>query len=113
MKNPTKATAAFRLASCLAPAFSPAILHDLGKYGESKALRRIVREQSTTASRFLGESVADFYDQVYDHLYGNYRNEYVFKNVLTQKVLLGKHSPRTSTMVPELRVPTAKLILCS
>jgi hypothetical protein len=45
----------------------------------------------------------DFYSKAYDILLRNYRNEYVVKNELANKILLGRHSMNTTTMASELR----------
>ncbi|MDC4534808.1 hypothetical protein ACL9Z5_002544 [Acinetobacter calcoaceticus] len=46
----------------------------------------------------------DFYDQAYSLLEKNYPNEYVFKNQIANKILCGKHSLNTATMLSEFRV---------
>jgi hypothetical protein len=48
-------------------------------------------------------SLAEFYDEVYKLLLRYYRNEYVVKNEVTNKVLLGRHSMKTTVMMSELR----------
>ena len=53
----------------------------------------------------------DKYDAVYDYLLKNYRNEYVFKNTIINKILLGKHSLTTSTAFNEFQVFGCKLDL--
>lgn len=46
--------------------------------------------------------------EVFEHCYRdfekNYKNEYFFKNIVASKVLLGRHSLRTATMLNEFRV---------
>lgn len=49
-------------------------------------------------------SLKDLYDQVYLLLEKNYQNEYVFKNHIANKILCGKHSLNTATMLSEFRV---------
>lgn len=44
--------------------------------------------------------------EFYQHLKKNYRNEYFYKNTLLNKLLLGIHSPKTTTALTE--VPVAK-----
>jgi len=50
----------------------------------------------------------DFFDLVYSYLKKNYRNEYIYKNAIAQKIILGTHSLYTSTMLTELRAGTCK-----
>lgn len=108
MRMRTKKSETLELAYRLAPIFSSTIFNEFGKHGESRTLKRIIREQGNSVAGFLSESVADFYELVYGKLYDCYRNEYVFKNVMTNKLLLGRHSPKTSTMLSEFRVANSK-----
>jgi hypothetical protein len=52
--------------------------------------------------------VKDLFDTVYNYLSKFYRNEYIYKNVITNKILLGKHSLNTSFMILEFRVSDCK-----
>lgn len=40
-----------------------------------------------------------------------YRHEYIYKAALTHKILLGKHSLHTASMITEFRVGECKLSL--
>lgn len=50
------------------------------------------------------ETVLDSIKFSYKLLLKGYRNEFIFKNILFNKLLLGIHSPNTSTVINELRV---------
>lgn len=50
----------------------------------------------------------DFFDQVYAYLFRAYRSEYIYKNVIAQKILLGVHSLTTTCMLTELRAGECK-----
>ena len=50
----------------------------------------------------------DFFDQVHTLLFRNYRNEYIYKNAIARKVLLGIHSLNTASMLTELRAGACK-----
>jgi hypothetical protein len=66
-------------------------------------------EESGFAPTLNGsERVADVFESVYSTLRRVYRCEYVFKNAIATKVLLGRHSLRSAMLVPELRVGEAK-----
>lgn len=41
---------------------------------------------------------------LYEYLLLNYRCEYVYKNLITKRILLGKHSLNTSNLINELRI---------
>ncbi|KLN65719.1 sce7726 family protein [Vibrio sp. VPAP30] len=48
-------------------------------------------------------SIPEFYDTAYRLLLKHYRNEYVVKNEIANKILLGRHSMKTTAMMSELR----------
>lgn len=50
------------------------------------------------------KTIKDVYEQVYCELSKHYRHEYYYKNTLTNKQLLGRHSLNTATMLSEFRV---------
>ncbi len=59
---------------------------------------------STTNNMTYGES----FDALYNIVRLNYRNEYFYKNTLINKLLLGIHSPRTTTALTEIPIARAK-----
>lgn len=46
--------------------------------------------------------------EIYQELRKNYRNEYFYKNTLLNKLLLGVHSPKTTTALTEVPVSKSK-----
>jgi hypothetical protein len=48
-------------------------------------------------------TISDILDRVFQLLLKEYRNEYVFKTLIAQKILLGRHSLKTSTQINEFR----------
>lgn len=46
--------------------------------------------------------------EIYQHLKKEYQNEYYYKNTLLNKLLLGIHSPRTTTALTEVPVGNSK-----
>lgn len=48
-------------------------------------------------------NVSEFYEEAYKLLIKHYRNEYVVKNEIANKILLGRHSLNTTAMMSELR----------
>lgn len=51
-----------------------------------------------------GESRKTILNSFYSYLLDSYRCEYVYKNLITRKILLGRHSLNTSTLINEFRV---------
>lgn len=67
---------------------------------------------STAVENFITEPYnktnADIFDNLYDILKREYRNEYYYKNTLLNKLLLGVHSTRTTTALTELPIGKSK-----
>jgi hypothetical protein len=57
---------------------------------------------------YNGKTYGDLYEFAYSRLLKNYRNEYIYKNAIANKILLGKHSLNTSFMLQEFRVGNCK-----
>lgn len=46
----------------------------------------------------------DFFEHLYNSMLKNYRSEFIYKNEIVNKVLLGKHSLNTTTILNEFRI---------
>ncbi|WP_253938870.1 sce7726 family protein [Dickeya dadantii] len=55
---------------------------------------------------FKGKDITfrEFFEILFDSLRENYRNEYVYKSAIVNKIVFGRHSPRTSSSAIELPV---------
>jgi len=60
-------------------------------------------------SQYRGMSIRAVYEEAYEGLFAGYRNEYVFKNEITKRILLGKHSLRTARLLSEFCVKDVKV----
>ncbi len=76
----------------------------MSKKGESALFARLLNETGVQGMD-RGLSVADAFDEVFSFLraVGN-RDEYIYKSALTSKILLGRHSLNTASMLTEFRV---------
>lgn len=92
----------------LSKIFSPTILKELINSGNSKKLTKILQELELLYQLDLTRDVYTFFNDIYSLLLSKYRNEYVFKNVIIKKILLGKHTLNTAYMINELRVGNSK-----
>lgn len=54
-------------------------------------------------------TVAEAFDLAYDRLRRTYRNEYFYKNEITKKLLLGRHSLLTTRLLTEFSVEDTKV----
>ena len=53
-------------------------------------------------------SLVHVLDSLYSEFKKNYKCEYVYKNTIVNKILLGRHSLNTSTLISELNVGKSK-----
>lgn len=88
--------------------FSANVIKDLATKGISKTACRILSESHLTETLDPHMVLRDFYDELYAFLFRVYRNEYIYKNAIAEKVLLGKHSLNSSFMLTEFRAGNCK-----
>ena len=60
------------------------------------------------AEQFNVVNYLDLYERSYSFLEKNYRNEYIYKNMIARKILMGRHSLKSSVLLSEFRVGTNK-----
>lgn len=95
--------------SAVSRLFSSAVIRELARHGKSPLFSRLAKEvpkQLSTESTFR---VHNFFDAAFDLLKKiDCRHEYIYKAALTHKILLGKHSLQTASMLSEFRVGACK-----
>lgn len=84
--------------------FSPIVLSDLEKNNQSSYLSEVCQNSGLLNKIDLSMPLGKFFNIIFQFLLKNYRNEYVYKNVIANKILLGRHSLNTSQMLTEFRV---------
>lgn len=84
--------------------FNSNVLNSIAK-GDFSYLEKFQEQKSFDIK---GLSLVDFYQQAYMHLSKNYQNEYFYKSLIIKKILLGRHSLNTATMLSEFRVGLRK-----
>ncbi|HUW71188.1 MAG TPA: sce7726 family protein [bacterium] len=85
----------------LARLFSIRVLRELGDKGTSRTASEIIKESALFPRE--NQLLDDFLQKAYRILTTSFRSEYVFKNAIAEKILLGKHNLRTATMLTEFR----------
>jgi len=88
--------------------FTPVVMDSIAQKGQSSYLSEVCSNNGLFEKIDLSMSLGQFFDWAYDLLFKNYRCEYIYKNVIANKILLGKHSLNTSHMLTEFRVGTCK-----
>lgn len=88
--------------------FSSTVFAELARFGSSPVFSRILGEVHRGALN--GSAlVRDVFDTAFSALRrAGYRDEYVYRAAITEKVLLGIHSLRTASMLTEFRVSDRK-----
>ena len=93
----------------LAYLFTPKILNSfLDLNQSSNRLLNVVQELGLNNFISQNTTFRELFEKSYSQLLKNYRNEYVFKNAIAKKILIGRHSIKSSSLFTELRVETSK-----
>lgn len=95
-------------APTLARLFTTPVVKELAATGRSPLASALLKEAPFPRNFDPATSLRDFFDQVYVFLFWTYRNEYIYKNVIAQKILLGVHSLTTTCMLTEFRAGGCK-----
>lgn len=76
------------------------------KFVENKDFRYIIPERKNIINELTSKTsnFQELYSYIYKVLLTKYRNEYVYKNTIINKLLIGKYSLNTSTIINEFRI---------
>jgi hypothetical protein len=89
--------------------FSSSLIREMAQKGKSPLFARLANQSLLLGSFPASERVYGFFDAAFSLLKREgYRHEYIYKAALTHKVLLGKHSLHTASMLTEFRVGECK-----
>lgn len=75
--------------------------------GSSAYIDKKINKLKNSLSLKKGTSRKEALERMYSYLLNEYRCEYIYKNFITRKILLGRHSLNTSTLINEFRVGTS------
>ncbi|MHB8988820.1 MAG: sce7726 family protein [Desulfobulbia bacterium] len=92
----------------LSKIFSAAVINELATKGHSSLAVAILKEVGLLREFGPTTLLRDFFDQVHALLFRSYRNEYIYKNAIARKILLGVHSLNTASMLTEFRAGACK-----
>lgn len=89
--------------------FSSSVVREMARKGKSPLFARLVTQSQLFGSISLTKRVYAIFDTAFSLLQREgYRHEYIYKAALTHKILLGKHSLHTASMINEFRVGECK-----
>jgi len=95
--------------SALTRLFSAAVFREMAKKGQSGLFRRLLGQIDLIEHLDQSATVGDIFDAAFDILkIVGHRDEYIYRAAITQKVLMGKHSLRTASMLNEFRIGSCK-----
>lgn len=89
--------------------FSSSVIHEMARRGRSPLFARLVNESRLSLSLSASAPVFSLFELAFSLLKREgFRHEYIYKAALTHKILLGKHSLQTASMLTEFRVGKCK-----
>lgn len=94
--------------SSFARIFSPIVMDRLINTGKSGYLSEVLKCSGLLNEININTTVSELFEQIYQYLFKHYRSEYIYKNAIANKILLGRHSLNTSHMLTEFRVANCK-----
>ena len=89
--------------------FSSSVIREMARKGKSPLFARLAGETLLAESMMASGHVYSLFDSAFSLLKKRgHRDEYIYKAALTQRILLGKHSLQTASMLNEFRVGNCK-----
>ena len=92
--------------AALSHLFSKAVFRDIASSGVSKKGAEVLQSINYLPPESL--SLGTFFDIAFKRLAKSERSEYVYKNAIAERILLGRHSLNTARMLLEFRIGTNK-----
>ena len=85
--------------------FTNPTFKNIVKSGEGESVsEQLKKYQSLLSVEDADVSIKDVLQKAYVYLSRNYRNEYIYKNTIANKILLGRHNLNTATLLSEFKV---------
>lgn len=89
--------------------FSAAVFREMARKGRSGIFRRLIAETGLDSRCEPESTVGDAFDLAFDVLkVAGQRDEYVYRAAVSHKILMGKHSLRTASILNEFRAGSCK-----
>jgi hypothetical protein len=89
--------------------FSSSVIREMARKGKSPLFARLANQSLLADSLSASHCVYSLFDTAFSLLKREgYRHEYIYKAAVTHKILLGRHSLQTASMLNEFRVGECK-----
>lgn len=96
-------------AAAISRLFSSAVVRELARKGKSPLFTRLARQALLLHTPCASKRVYDLFDEAFSLLQQEgFRDEYIYKAALIRKILLGRHSLQTASLLSEFRVGECK-----
>lgn len=95
--------------SALTRLFSSAVFQEMAKKGRSALFKRLLDQTDVVERCHSDATVGDAFNSAFKVLQtAGLRDEYIYRAAVTKKILMGKHSLRTASMLNEFRAGSCK-----
>jgi hypothetical protein len=95
--------------SALSRLFSSSVYRQLAEKGRSPLFARLLGDAGLLEQKFTFNNVSAAFDSAFEILRkSGQRDEYVYRAALTHKILLGRHSLNTASLLTEFRAGSCK-----
>ncbi len=108
LKNCLKMNIAEKYRPSVSKIFSPLVINNLSLTGHSDYLTELCKNSHIINQINPKLTLAQFFEIIYNFLCKSYRTEYIYKNAIATKILIGRHSLNTTKMLTEFRVGKCK-----
>lgn len=96
-------------ASVLSRFFSAAVMRDFSKDGRSPLFARLLNHTRFSSCMSPEVTVGIVLDQAFELLSkSRFRDDYIYRAAITEKILLGRHNLNTATLLNEVRAGSCK-----
>ncbi|MCB9012417.1 MAG: sce7726 family protein [Bacteroidales bacterium] len=83
---------------------SNSTFNGLVRDGDFDYLKAKINKYDKKFAKHNGLSYQEYFSHIFNSLKVNYRNEYIYKNLITKKILLGRHNLNTTVALNEFRI---------
>jgi hypothetical protein len=88
----------------ISPVLSNSMFNKIIREGNVDSIQKRVSKYLSYNKDIELKTYYDFFEHLYASMLKNYRSEFVYKNEIVNKILLGKHSLNTATVLNEFRI---------
>jgi len=97
-----------QMSAALSRLFSSSVYKQLARHGKSAQVQSFFKK-TDLITKYGTSSLGNVFDAAFQLSKKKvHRAEYVYKSAITNKILLGTHSPQTASMLSEFRIGTSK-----